>query len=94
MALRQLPSTVQLKGLLTDFRLNVAATAVALDLQFGLRVATEVIVAVLLRVRLTDHLRLANLVDLVEAAFRVTDVDSLFELGVALKGVMLALEQL
>jgi len=31
---------------------------------------------------------------LVEAAFRVTNVDSLFELGITLKDVMLALEQL
>jgi hypothetical protein len=67
---------------------------VALDLQFGLGVAAEVIIAVLLGIRLTDHLRLANLVDLIEAALRITDVDSLFILGVALKGVMLALEQL
>ena len=94
LALGQLPGTVQLEGLLADFRLDVAATAMALDLEFGLGVAAEVIIAVLLRIRLTDHLRLANLVNLVEAALRITDIDSLLELGVALKGAMLALEQL
>jgi hypothetical protein len=90
----QLPSTVQLKSLLADFRLDVTTTTVALDLQLGLGVTSEVFVAILLRIGLTDHLRLADLVDLVEAAFRITNVNGLFELGIALEGVVLALEHI
>ena len=95
MALRQLPSAVQLERLLANFWLDVSAATVTFDLEFGLWVTAEVITAILLGIGLTNHLRLADFVDHIEAALRVADVDGLLELGVALrKGVMLALEHL
>jgi hypothetical protein len=69
--------------------LDIATTSVALDLKLGLGVV-EVLVAVFCGVGLTDHLGLADLVDLVEATLRVADVDGLLELRVTLEGAMLA----